>query len=50
MGKFDYVDPYTLWKGFEDIRGLTVKVFDKSGHTPQLEECDLFDRELQGWP
>ena len=49
MGKFDYVDPYTLWKGFEDIRGLTVKVFDKSGHTPQLEESALFDRELLGW-
>ena len=49
MGKYDYVDPYTLWKGFDDIRGLTVKVFDKSGHTPQLEESDLFDRELLGW-
>jgi proline iminopeptidase len=49
MGKFDYVDPYTLWKGFEDIRRLTVKVFDKSGHTPQLEESALFDRELLGW-
>jgi len=49
MGKYDYVDPYTLWKGFDDIRGLTVKVFDKSGHTPQLEESDLFDRELLKW-
>jgi len=49
MGKYDYVDPYTLWKGFDDIRDLTVRVFDKSGHTPQLEESDLFDRELLAW-
>ena len=49
MGRYDYVDPYTLWEGFEDIPGLTVKIFEKSGHTPQLEESDLFDSELLEW-
>jgi proline iminopeptidase len=49
MGRYDYVDPYTLWEGFEDIPGLTVRIFEKSGHTPQLEESDLFDSELLKW-
>jgi proline iminopeptidase len=49
MGRYDYVDPYTLWEGFEDIAGLTVKIFGKSGHTPQLEESSLFDAELLEW-
>jgi proline iminopeptidase len=49
MGKYDYVDPYTLWEGFDDIRGLTVSIFEKSGHTPQLEESAHFDRELLKW-
>jgi proline iminopeptidase len=49
MGRYDYVDPYTLWEGFDDIKGLTVIVFDKSGHTPQLEESALFDRTLLKW-
>lgn len=49
MGKYDYVDPYTLWEGFDDIKGLTVRIFEKSGHTPQLEESALFDSELLKW-
>lgn len=49
MGRYDYVDPYTLWEGFDDIIGLTVRIFEKSGHTPQLEESDLFDIELLKW-
>jgi proline iminopeptidase len=49
MGRFDYVDPYTLWEGYEDVKGLTVKIFEKSGHTPQLEQSDLFDCELLDW-
>lgn len=49
MGKYDYVDPYTLWDGLEDIPGLTIRLFEKSGHTPQLEESALFDTELLKW-
>ena len=49
IGRYDYVDPCTLWEGFEDIKGLTVRVFERSGHTPQLEESELFDRELLDW-
>jgi proline iminopeptidase len=49
MGKYDYVDPYTLWNGLEDIHALTIRLFEKSGHTPQLEESVLFDRMLLKW-
>ena len=48
-GRYDFIDPYTLWNGYEDIPGLTVKIFEKSGHTPQLEESELFDKELLKW-
>jgi len=49
QGKYDYVYPYTLWNGYDTIQGLTIKIFDKSGHTPQLEENVLFDTELVKW-
>jgi proline iminopeptidase len=49
MGKYDYVDPYTLWDGLEDIPGLTIRLFEKSGHTPQLEESAIFDTTLLKW-
>lgn len=32
-----------------DFNDLTVRVFEKSGHTPQLEESELFDNELLQW-
>ena len=28
---------------------LTLRVFDRSSHTPQLEESDVFDAELLRW-
>jgi len=28
---------------------LRIRVFEKSGHTPQLEEAAYFDRELINW-
>jgi proline iminopeptidase len=49
QGRYDYVYPYTLWNGYDTIHGLTIKIFDKSGHTPQLEENGLFDTELLKW-
>jgi len=51
LGRFDYlVAPYAAWAPYrESFRDLTVRVFDKSGHTPQLEESDLFDAELLRW-
>jgi len=50
MGKYDYVIPYTLWEsGYESIPDFTLILFEKSGHTPQLEESEIFDRELLNW-
>lgn len=51
LGRFDYlVAPHFAWEPYrEHFPDLTVRVFDHSAHTPQLEESELFDRELLGW-
>ena len=50
LGRYDYWNPPYLW---EDVRSkcadLTIRVFEKSGHTPQLEEAQSFDSELLHW-
>ncbi|MXQ13693.1 alpha/beta fold hydrolase [Microvirga makkahensis] len=51
LGRYDYlVAPYATWDAYRGcFRDLTVRVFEKSGHTPQLEESALFDAELLRW-
>ncbi|HEY9857752.1 MAG TPA: alpha/beta hydrolase [Stenomitos sp.] len=51
MGRFDYlVTPFPAWDPYRPaFRQLTMRVFEKSGHTPQLEESALFDAELLTW-
>ncbi|MEZ4772284.1 MAG: alpha/beta fold hydrolase [Bacteroidia bacterium] len=50
IGKYDYVIPHTLWKtSYPGIPDFTLVLFDKSGHTPQLEEYGKFDEELMRW-
>jgi len=50
LGRYDYVVPYTMWDGAEDkLANLTIHLFEKSGHTPQLEEAAEFDRTLLEW-
>ncbi|MCG7392354.1 alpha/beta hydrolase [Microvirga sp. ACRRW] len=51
LGRYDYlVAPYATWDAYRgSFRDLTVRVFEKSGHTPQLEESELFDAELLEW-
>jgi proline iminopeptidase len=51
LGRFDYsVAPYSSWARVRPhFHDLTVRVFEQSSHTPQLEESELFDRELIGW-
>lgn len=51
LGRYDYlVAPYATWDAYRDsFCDLTVRVFERSGHTPQLEESALFDAELLGW-
>jgi proline iminopeptidase len=51
LGRYDYlVAPYATWAPYrEQFKDLTVRVFEKSGHTPQFEESALFDAELLQW-
>jgi len=50
LGKYDYVIPYTLWRPlYERIRDFKLIIFEKSGHTPQLEEPEAFSEALIDW-
>jgi proline iminopeptidase len=47
LGRYDYWNPPHLWeKVRNEFQDLTIQVFEKSGHSPQLEEPKLFDMEL----
>lgn len=50
MGRDDFAVPHTLWEGLLPAQGhAACEVFDRSGHTPQLEEPDCFDQCLLDW-
>lgn len=50
LGRYDYWDPPYLWEAIRPhFKDITIRVFEKSGHTPQYEEPELFDQELLQW-
>jgi len=51
LGRFDYlVAPAFTWDAYRgSFKDLTVRVFDRSGHSPHQEESDLFDGEVLRW-
>lgn len=50
LGRYDYWNPPHLWEPVRDLfQDLTICVFEKSGHTPQLEQAALFDKTLCEW-
>jgi len=50
MGPYDYVVPHTLWNDqLEKLQNVSYYLFEQSGHTPQLEEPELFDQKLIEW-
>jgi proline iminopeptidase len=50
LGKYDYVIPNTLWqKEYESIPDFRLVFFEKSGHTPQLEQSKRFNKALIKW-
>jgi proline iminopeptidase len=50
MGRHDYEVPHTLWdEVLPTLRNVTFHLFERSGHTPQLEEHELFDQVLLEW-
>jgi proline iminopeptidase len=51
LGRYDsLVAPPCSWDRIRPrFRDLTVRVFERSGHTPPYEEPELFDAELLRW-
>ena len=51
LGRYDYlVAPPSSWDVLRPkFRDLTVRVFERSGHTPPLEEPERFDAALLEW-
>lgn len=51
LGKFDYlVAPFYAWNPLRSkFKDLTIRLFEKSSHTPQFEEPEAFDKELTKW-
>jgi proline iminopeptidase len=51
LGKFDYlIAPFYAWNPIRGhFKNLTIRLFEKSSHTPQFEEAEAFDRELIKW-
>ncbi|MFD1145201.1 alpha/beta fold hydrolase [Larkinella insperata] len=51
LGRYDYLTglPF-LWDAVRhQFKNLTIRIFEKSAHTPQLEEPDRFNQELVRW-
>lgn len=51
LGHFDYlVPPFYLWESVRDkFNNLTVKIFNRSGHTPHYEEPEMFNKVFTEW-
>lgn len=51
LGRHDFiVAPPASWDALAPkFADLTIRIFEKSGHTPQFEEPELFDGELLAW-
>lgn len=51
LGRYDFiVAPPSSWDRMRPkFRDMTLRVFERSGHTPQYEEPELFDAELLRW-
>lgn len=50
MGVDDFAVPHTLWSAFVPrLENITFRLLERSGHTPQLEEPDAFNRILLSW-
>lgn len=50
MGRFDFAVPHTLWDAARArLPRHTYVLLERSGHTPQLEEPDLFNQHFLEW-
>ena len=49
-GRYDYSAPYTLWEEHRHtLPRHTYALFERSSHTPPLEEPERFDQTLLAW-
>lgn len=50
-GRFEFlVAPVYSWDPVRPkFKNLTIRIFEKSVHSPQYEQPDLFDPELLNW-
>jgi len=49
-GRYDYTVPYTLWRGVvEKLPGVTLRIFERSGHHPFFEEPQAFTATVADW-
>jgi len=49
-GRYDYTVPYVLWQGVADsLPNTTLRVFDRSGHQPFLEQPEEFADAVADW-
>ena len=51
LGRYDFIVGLpSSWDPFKSkFKNLTLRIFEESGHTPQFEEPDLFNKELLAW-
>lgn len=51
LGRYDFiVAPPSSWDSVKPrFKNLVIRIFEQSGHTPQLEEAELFDEVLLAW-
>jgi len=51
LGRYDFiVAPPSSWDPLKSkFKNLTTRVYERSGHTPQFEEPELFDGHLLNW-
>jgi proline iminopeptidase len=53
VGRHDYAAPFSLWEERYQrsarLPQLTFRLFEESGHTPQYEQAQEFDRTLREW-
>jgi proline iminopeptidase len=51
LGRYDFiVAPPSTWDPIVPMfRDLTLRIYEKSGHTPPYEEPALFDQNLMDW-
>ena len=51
LGRYDFLGaPPSSWEPIKDqFSDLTIRVYEKSGHTPQYEQPEVFDNDLLAW-